>query len=140
MDGFGIQTAESAEVTLYRSVTRMLSNVPVASAPSVWLETARPTWTAPTIDSVSFPTVRHVVPSGDTDAVMIWPTRVSFTHWGAVPMPPLVSTEVPPVTGRRWNLNPFPTETSIIACAEPASSVCRIITPTFVHACGPLTE
>jgi hypothetical protein len=101
MDGLEIQTAESEKVTLYRSLTWTLSNTPVAVARSVWLETARPTWTAPTIDIVSLPTVRHVVPSGETDAVMTWPTRVSLTHCGAVSRPASVLTELPPVTGRR---------------------------------------
>lgn len=35
---------------------------------------------------------------------------------------------------------PFPVDTSMNACAEPASEEARIITPTFVQTCVPSIE
>ena len=68
---------------------------------------------------------------------MTLPARVSFTHRGAVPGPPEVCADAAPLLVRRWNARPFPVETSMKACAEPASVVVRIITPAFVHAAAP---
>src|SRR5690242_5331957 len=92
------------------------------------------------MESASLPTTHHDTPSNEADAVMTSPFRDSFTHFGAGPAPPYVSVDPPPVTVRRWNASPFPTDTSMNACAEPASSVSRIITPAFAQSSLPLSD
>ena len=47
--------------------------------------------------------------------MIVEPTRVSFTHFGAVPAPADVLTVVPPATVRRWNASPLPADTSMNA-------------------------
>ena len=52
----------------------------------------------------------------------------------ALPAAPAVLTLAPFVVSRRWNASPLLNDTSMNACADPASSVSRIITPAFTHA------
>src|SRR5262245_22309034 len=69
-------------------VMTTLSNTPLARVPSLWLVTARPTsrllgmgmfWVAPT--------VLKVVPSVDTQAVKLSPTRVTRSQEGMTLLP-----------------------------------------------------
>ena len=62
------------------------------------------------------------------------PLRSSRTHRGGVTPATFVLTDVPPVVGRRWNDTPLAADTSMNACAEPASSEARNMTPAFAQA------
>ena len=50
---------------------------------------------------MSDPTAVQLVPVVDLNAVMVSPARVSFTKYGAVPLPPEVFTDVPFSARRR---------------------------------------
>jgi len=63
----------------------------------------------------------------------VLPLRVSLTQRGAVAVDPVVLVLIPPAWTRRWNAVPFDDYTSIIACADEASSVSRIITAAFTQ-------
>ena len=63
-----------------RLSTTTLSNVAVAAAEVVWLDTARPIKTVCPNAIVSVPTTVQVVPSADCDAVIALPARVSRTQ------------------------------------------------------------
>src|SRR5688572_25727296 len=77
--------------------------------------------------------VVQVVPSTDEYAVTSVPRRTSLTQRGAPASSPAVWMLVPPLTGRRWNASPFEYETSAKACADPADSDERIMTPVFAQ-------
>jgi hypothetical protein len=83
------------------AVMETLSNRAVAAAVVEWLVTAKPTYAVLAIVNVFFPTTVQAVPSFETDAVITCPVRASFTHFGAVPVPPAVLSELPPVVVRR---------------------------------------
>ena len=125
--------AAAASAATVRTTT--LSNVAVASRVVSWLDTPRPRWTSAGIANVSLPTVVHVDPFAERNAVIVLPRRSSFTHIGAVPAPPLVLVDIPPCATRRWNASPLPGETSMNACAESAVSRSRIMTPALTQAC-----
>src|SRR4029450_2436817 len=82
---------------------------------------------------VSEPTSVHVAPSGEIDAAMVEPVRVSLTKYGAVPAPPDVLVDSPSVSTRRWNASPLPGLTRRKAWGERGVSASRIITPAFVQ-------
>ena len=90
--------------------------------------------------NVSLPTSAHVAPSADSNAVIVLPLRVSFTQRGAVESVPAVLTLVLPSASRRWNARPLAPDTSMKACAEPAVSDPRNITPAFVQLATFCTE
>src|SRR5256885_4717092 len=77
-----------------------LSNVVCAAVVVVWLLTARPTNTFAPIAIVSLPTSVHVTPSGDEYALIVLPTRSSFTQYGAPTSGPAVLVLVPAGRGR----------------------------------------
>src|SRR3954453_21439365 len=85
----------------------------------------------------SLATAVHVTPSFEIDAVTTFPARASLTHFGATPAPALVLVVPPFEAVRRWNASPRPSDTNIAACAAPAVSFARIITPTLAHASTP---
>ena len=114
-----------------------LSNAQIAEAAVVWLVTPRPTNTFVPIGMLSVPTTVQFTPSAYSEAVNKLPLRVSFNHRGAVESDPELFVLVPPVRPRRWNATPFEVETRMNACADPASSVSRIITPAFTQALTP---
>jgi hypothetical protein len=76
----------------------------------------------------------HVTPSDEREAVKVLPERTSFTHTGAVPEPPLISVELPPVLARYCMRTPLLGDTTAIACLELAFKDSRIITPALAHA------
>jgi hypothetical protein len=118
----------------------MFSKVPVASRLVSWLLTANPTSAFDGRAMVALPTVVHVDPFADTDAVITLPVLVSRTHRGAVPVPPAVLADVLPSVARRWKARPLPADTSMKAWAAFAAVDPRIMTPTFVHASAPVIE
>lgn len=62
--------------------------------------TASPTYTLEVIEIDLLPICVHVEPSAERYAVNVLPERVSRTHTGAVPLPPLTSVDEPPVDER----------------------------------------
>src|SRR5215467_11380780 len=70
-------------------LTVTLSNATDDNAALTWLVTARPTSTFAFSDSVSVSITVHVLPSFDADATIVLPDRVSFTHCGTAPAPPV---------------------------------------------------
>src|SRR2546430_697486 len=85
-----------------------LSNVVCAAVVVVWLLTARPTNTFAPIAIVSLPTSVHVTPSGDEYALIVLPTRSSFTQYGAPTSGPAVLVLVPAVGGPPPKTTPLP--------------------------------
>src|SRR5436190_14245032 len=65
---------------------------------------------------------------------MVLPARSSLTQYGDAAAAPVVLVLVPLLVVRRWNARPLLYEISMNACAEPASSVSRIMTPAFTQA------
>src|SRR5262245_430800 len=63
-----------------------LSKVAVAVVALTWLLTTSPARTVPVSDTESRPTSVHVVPSSETDAISVPLDRVTWTHFGAVPV------------------------------------------------------
>jgi hypothetical protein len=83
---------------------------------------------------VSLATSFHVTPSADWYAVYVLPDLSSRTQYGAVSVVvPVVLTDVPAVTRRRWNAVPFAADNSMNACVDPGATDSRIITPAFTH-------
>src|SRR4051812_42865235 len=117
--------------------TLTLSKVQVAAAPVVWLVTPRPTNTVCPMLIVSVPTSVHATPSADSYALNVLPLRVSFTQRGAADALPELPVLTPPVAVRRWNAMPLVHDPSMKPCADPASSVSRIMTPAFTQALMP---
>ena len=111
------------------TVTLLITAVVVALVE--WLVTGIPMKTDDAIGIVSVPTTVHVLPSLDSEAVKRSPLRCRRTHRGGADVEPAVLTEMPPVESRRWNATPFAADATIIAWAEPALSVSRIIAPAF---------
>src|SRR4051812_16192902 len=103
------------------AATVTLSNVAVATVPSTWLETARPTLIVLPITIVSVPTTVHVEPFGDTDAVIVFPERTILPQWGGATPGPGVLVPPPRAVTRRWNAVPLvvPGVTIMKACAAP---------------------
>jgi len=66
--------------------------------------------------------------------MIVLPRRCTATQCGGASAEAVVFTESPPVERRRWNAAPFPVDTSMIACFDPAESVSRIMTPPFAQA------
>src|SRR5690348_2388547 len=121
-------------VDVVEALTSTLSYVAVARAESSWLESTRPTSIVDPIAMVSLPTSVQLVPLPDTYAENVLPLRTIRTHSGAVPLPPLVFVDAPPVVVRRWKARPLPGVTNMDACIALAESDARIITPAFVQA------
>src|ERR1700704_1617515 len=90
---------------------------------------------------VVVPTVVHVVPFADSRPVTVVPLRTRRTHRGGAPVDPPVLTAPPFLVGRHCIAAPLAADTSIKACADPGSSVSRIMTPAFdqLSACWTLT-
>jgi hypothetical protein len=59
---------------------------------------------------------------------------MSRTQYGAVTAGPAVLVLTPPVAVRRWKAVPLPGVAIIMACADPAASVSRIMTPALIQA------
>ena len=64
------------------AVTVTLSNVDVLSVLTSWLVTARPMLADAGIDVVVLPSVVHVVPLAETEAVTVLPLRASLSQAG----------------------------------------------------------
>src|SRR6058998_1009855 len=77
--------------------TATLEKLAEASAPCRWLVTASPTYTVLAIEMLSEPISVQVTPSADRWASNRVPVRISRTHPGAAPAPPLVCALDPPV-------------------------------------------
>ena len=58
---------------------------------------------------------------------------MSRTQYGAVTAGPAVLVLTPPVAVRRWKAVPLPGVAIIMACAAPAASDSRIMTPAFAQ-------
>jgi hypothetical protein len=107
-----------------------LSNAAVASVPSEWLVTARPTSTdAGRLVNVSHPSVTH----GSLDdfrysALIVFPWRNSRSHTEGASAGPAVCTDGPPSVVHRWKARPFTDDGVANSADDP-----RIITPAFVH-------
>src|SRR4051812_13653085 len=117
--------------------TVTLSKVAVASVVLVWLLTTTPTRTVAGMPIDAVPTFVHVAPSDERYAVRDAPARTIRSHAGAVPAPPLMLADAPPVVVRYWSASPLPGDTIIAACCEPASGAERITPPAFAH--GPVS-
>src|SRR6516162_572469 len=111
--------------------------VAVALDAASWLVTARPTYTALPIGTVSVPIGVHCVPSLEAYAVNWLALRTRRTHMGGALEGPLVLSENPPGSMRRWNPVPLPVDDNASAWREPGSSVSRIITPAFAQLLEP---
>jgi hypothetical protein len=111
-------------------------NCAVASVPSAWLVTARPTYTL--LERPVRVTVARCVqftPSGDMKPRISEPSRRTRTQTGAAPVTPVPSGPAPdPATVRCWSAMPFEGVTSMNAKRAFAASVSRSITPALVQA------
>ena len=128
---FGVKLTDGGggEVT---APTATLSNVDVFSWLVSWLVTASPTNTVVAMLTVMLPTEDQVVPSPEMYAAMVEPDRARRTHMGADAPAPATKAACAPVLGRSMNSKPPPFGLrSSSACADPAVSVSRIITPAL---------
>ena len=82
-------------------MTLTLSKVAAAFTPLTWLDTPRPTSTDAGIENVLLAIGVQGVPFTDSNAVMVFPARVSFTHRGATDRLPVVLVLAPPSVRRR---------------------------------------
>jgi hypothetical protein len=110
-----------------------LVNVAVARVETLWLVTARPTYTVAAIAMVSLPIRVQLIPVVDRYAENFEPCRTNRTQYGAVPVPPEVIVLDPPVVTRRWNAKPFPGVTLANAFRDVAVNVSRIMTPALAQ-------
>src|SRR5258708_5830016 len=88
---------------------------------------------------VTVVTALQLTPSADSKPVIAFPLRTMRTQSGGVESEAAALSELPPVEGRHCSATPLADETSMSACAEPGSSVSRIITPAFDHALAAVT-
>ena len=105
--------------------------VEVFSAVVAWLHTASPMYTLLVMERVAVPTVAHVLPSAEDDAVIVVPERTSFSQRGAAPDPPATYAVDPPFDVRASSSKPLDGVTSRSTCGDPVVSDWRIITPAF---------
>jgi hypothetical protein len=101
--------------------------------------TARPTNAVRGSEIVALPSDVQVVPFADTAAVTVVPARLNLTHRGAEPVP-AVYADTPPVVARRRNPSPLAVVIIAIAWAAFGCVLARIMTPTFVQGCAPVTD
>src|SRR2546423_4784289 len=85
-------------------------------------------------ESLAAPTVAHVKPSADWNAVTVSARSSSFNQYGAVAVPAGVLVATPPAAARCTNAGPLPAVRNIDACAALGVSESRIITPPLLAA------
>src|SRR5207244_1054292 len=83
--------------------TLTLSNVDVFDTVVSWLVTTEPMFTLVGIAVDTLPTAVHVLPSLDTDPVMVDPVRASFNQTGNACDPPARNVVAPPSVDRVMN-------------------------------------